>query len=136
MKIGRDVARIAQRLLDEGARDRQTVRPSSTRRKSPPMELRQPAREIKTDSTCAPDLRSGGYNGAADEAWSLMNRRRAELIFKKNRGRITDAECSELERLQALSRSRMEREFPGPTLIDEKLKRVEESLCGDGAEKV
>ncbi len=64
-----------------------------------------------------------------------MNRRRAELIFKKNRGHLNDAESSELERLQTLSRSRMQREFPGPTLIDERLKRIEERLRGDGVEK-
>ena len=63
-----------------------------------------------------------------------MNRRRAELIFKKNRGQLNDAECSELERLQAFSRSRMQREFPAPTLIDERLKRIEEHLRGDGVE--
>jgi hypothetical protein len=64
----------------------------------------------------------------AHRKWSLMNRRRAQLIIKKNRGRLNDSERSELESLQALSRARMQREFPGPTLIDEKLKKIEEDL--------
>jgi hypothetical protein len=29
----------------------------------------------------------------------------------------------------------MQREFPGPTLIDEKLKKIDKHLRGDGAEK-
>jgi hypothetical protein len=69
------------------------------------------------------------------EAWNLMNRRRAKLIFKKNRGPLSDAESSEFEHLQTLSRSRMQHEFPGPTLIDERLKTIEERLRGDGVEK-
>jgi DNA-binding transcriptional ArsR family regulator len=80
-------------------------------------------------------LLDDGSRNSADEAWSLMNRRRAELIFKKNRGHLNDAESSEFERLQTLSRSRMQREFPGPTLIDERLKKIEERLRGDGVEK-
>ena len=50
-----------------------------------------------------------------------MNRRRAKLVFKKNRGILNNADRAELERLQSLSRSRMQREFPAPVLIDEKL---------------
>jgi hypothetical protein len=60
-----------------------------------------------------------------------MNRRRAELIFKSNRGQLDNAEASELERLQTLSRSRMQREFPGPSLVDERLKEIEEKLQSD-----
>jgi hypothetical protein len=98
------------------------------------MQSPRPAREKSTDARGAPDLRSDVQDGADEEAWNLMNRRRAELIFKKNRGQLNDTERSELEELQAFSRSRMQREFPAPTLIDERLKRIEEHLRGDGVE--
>ncbi len=62
-----------------------------------------------------------------------MNLRRAELIFKKNRGHLNDVDRSELERLQTLSLSGMQRQFPGPDLNDQKLKRVEERLSGERA---
>ncbi len=64
-----------------------------------------------------------------------MNRRRAELVFKKNRGHLNDVDRSELEQLQALSLSRMQRQFPGPDLNDQRLKRVEGRLRSDRAKR-
>ena len=92
--------------------------------------------ENSTDSPGSPVFRTDGHSGAEEEPWSQMNRRRAELIFRKNRKNLDDAELSELEQLQTLSRSRMQHEFPGPALIDEKLERIDESLRGDGIAKV
>ena len=64
-----------------------------------------------------------------------INRRRAKLIFKKNRGQLSVAEISELESLQAASRSRMLRDYPVPTVIDAKLNRLEAKLRGSRTEK-
>jgi hypothetical protein len=99
------------------------------------VQLTGPGREESSDAAGASAIRSEGGDGAEEESWSRMNRRRAELIFKKNRRHLNDAERSELERLQALSRSRMQLAFPGPTLIDERLETIEEHLRSDGAEK-
>ncbi len=95
----------------------------------------RPPREKTTDSPSAPGLRSDGHAGAEEESWSLMNRRRAELIFENNRGPLSDDERSELEHLQTLSIARMQRDFPGPSLIDEQLQKIEEQLGVDEAEK-
>ncbi len=64
-----------------------------------------------------------------------MNRRRIDLIFKKNRGGLNDMERSELEHLQALSLAQMQREFPAPPLIGERLKKIEERLRSDRTTK-
>jgi hypothetical protein len=79
--------------------------------------------------------RKSSEDGVEEDPWSLLNQRRAELIFRKNRGELDDAERSELEQLQTISRSRMQREFHGPTPIDDKLKKLEESLRGDGVDE-
>jgi len=107
------LAEVVKSLVHEDVTERPAGRPRPTWASSPSLESARQADE---------------------ELWSRMNRRRAELIFRKNRGQLNDAECSEMEHLQALSRSRMQREFPGPTLIDEKLKRIEEYLRGVGVE--
>jgi DNA-binding transcriptional ArsR family regulator len=64
-----------------------------------------------------------------------INRRRAKLIFKENRGQLSVAEIAELESLQAASRSRMLRDYPAPTLIDAKVNRLEAKVRGGRTEK-
>jgi DNA-binding transcriptional ArsR family regulator len=71
----------------------------------------------------------------AETARSAENQRRARLIFKKNRAQLSVVEVAELERLQSASRARMQRNYPAPTLIDEKLKRLEAKLRGSHTEK-
>ena len=132
---GCTLAGVAQILLDEDAPERSAARPRPNPASSPFIRAPRPARKNSIGSPGSPALRSDGHDGAEEEPWGRMNRRRAELIFKKNRGDLQDAERSELEQLQTLSRSRMQREFPGPTLIDEKLKRIEEGLLADGVEE-
>ena len=46
--------------------------------------------------------------------WDRLTARRAELIYKKNREGLTDAECAEFEHLQQLSRAAVARAFPPP----------------------
>ena len=62
------------------------------------------------------------------EAWAAMNRRRGELIRKKNRGGLVPDEWSEYERLQRLSQVALEHAFPAPTLGDEEFARIEARL--------
>jgi V8-like Glu-specific endopeptidase len=59
------------------------------------------------------------------EAWAVMNRRRAELIRKKNRGGLSPEELPEYERLQRLSQATLEKAFPAPTAGEEDLERIE-----------
>ncbi len=47
-------------------------------------------------------------------AWGLMNRRRVELIRKKNRHGLTDAEQIEFDRLQRLTFEALDEAFPRP----------------------
>jgi hypothetical protein len=58
----------------------------------------------------------------------LMNRRRSELIRKKNRQGLTDDERAEFERLQVLCLSAIRERFPPPPIDEEGLKRLRESL--------
>jgi hypothetical protein len=62
------------------------------------------------------------------EEWGAMNRRRAELIRKKNREGLTPEENTEYQRLQQLSRAELERAFPAPSLDKEGLDRLEAQL--------
>ena len=71
----------------------------------------------------------GGIDG---ESRDSLNQRRAQLIFKKNRDGLDREEAIELERLQALSRSRMQRDFPGSPVLDESLKKIEDHLRRGG----
>jgi ArsR family transcriptional regulator, zinc-responsive transcriptional repressor len=132
---GRTLAEVVQRLLDEGTTERSSERPKTIRVRSASMNSPHVAPAKLNDQSKAPNSPSNVLDDDQEERWIHMNLRRAKLIFKKNRGNLSDLEGSELERLQAISRSRMQREFPGPTLIDEKLKRIEERLRGDGAKK-
>jgi hypothetical protein len=64
-------------------------------------------------------------------AWGKMNRRRAELIQKKNREPLSPDETAECERLQRLSREALERAYPRPSVDDEaRLDRLEARLRG------
>lgn len=132
---GRSLAGVVHSLFNEGATKRPLIHARPGRASGPSVPSPRSARKESIASPKAVELRTDSGEGSEEETWGRMNHRRAELIFKKNRGHLSDAESSELERLQTLSRSRMLRDFPPPTLIDEKLKRIEEHLRGDGAEK-
>ena len=56
------------------------------------------------------------------------NRRRAELIRKKNREGLSPDERAEYEKLQSLSQAALERAFPASTVGDEALARIEARL--------
>ncbi len=129
------LSEVVRSLLDEGSAERLAVRPSANRLRSLAADSRQLSREKSIDFPEAPDPGPEVRDGEDDERWSRMNRRRAELIFKKNRGLLSDVDHAELERLQALSRSRMHREYPAPTLIDGKLERIEARLRDVRAKK-
>ena len=62
------------------------------------------------------------------EEWSLMNRRRSELIHKKNRQGLTPDEQAEFERLQRLCLSAIRERFPPPAIDEDGLERLRESL--------
>jgi hypothetical protein len=61
------------------------------------------------------------------ERWGLMNRRRSELIRKKNRQGLTADERAEFERLQRLCLSAIREKFPPPVADEDGLKRLRES---------
>ena len=115
--------------------DRLAARSSPARVGPPSTDSPRPERDRSTVSAESPDPRSDSRDSHEEASWTRMNRRRAELVFKKNRGVLNDVDRAELERLQALSRSRMQREFPAPTLIDEKLERIEARLRDARAKK-
>jgi hypothetical protein len=60
--------------------------------------------------------------------WGLMNRRRSELIRKKNRGGLSAEEQQEFARLQRLCFSKLEELSPGPRVDEEGLRRLREGL--------
>ena len=62
------------------------------------------------------------------EEWGAMNRRRSELIHKKNRQGLTADERAEFERLQRLCFAAIDERFPPPIVDEEGLKRLRESL--------
>lgn len=62
------------------------------------------------------------------EEWGIMNRRRAELIRKKNRQALTPEELSEYESLQRQSQAALEQCFPAPPGNGERLDRLEARL--------
>lgn len=63
-----------------------------------------------------------------------MSHRRAELIAKKNRGHLNAAESTELANLQGISLAAMQREFPDPTVFDDRLKAIRKRLKVKGIE--
>lgn len=86
----------------------------------------------------AANATSNGVRGAATPpdfpapgtaAWGVMNRRRAELIQKKNREGLTMEELDEYQRLQRGSQIALEEAFPG-TAADEARQRLIYSLPG------
>ena len=58
------------------------------------------------------------------EEWGLMNRRRSELIRKKNRQGLTADERVEFERLQRLCFDAVEGTFSHPVVDEDDLKRL------------
>jgi hypothetical protein len=62
------------------------------------------------------------------EAWVVMNRRRGELIRKKNRDGLTDAEQVEYDQLQELSLEALEKAFPRPISLMDKLMQLRAKL--------
>src|SRR6185312_7593861 len=78
------LAGVVQILLGRVATERSAVRPRPARTSSPLVQSTRPGREESSDATGASAIRSEGRAGAEEESWSRMNRRRAELIFKKN----------------------------------------------------
>jgi hypothetical protein len=87
------------------------------------------------DLPIVPELRYDREDGSEEESLGRLNRRRAELIFKNNRNRLSEAEQSELEQLQKDSLSRLQRDFPVSSEIDDQLRKIEERLRGKRAEK-
>jgi GNAT superfamily N-acetyltransferase len=70
-------------------------------------------------------------DGAAEpgtEAWGLMNRRRAELIRKKNREGLSNEERAEYEALQRQVQRTLERKYPAPSTWGERIAQIEEQL--------
>jgi hypothetical protein len=62
------------------------------------------------------------------EEWGVMNRRRSELIRKKNRQGLTAEERAEFERLQRLCFAAIDERFPPPVVDEDGLKRLRQSL--------
>lgn len=61
----------------------------------------------------------GDFPASGTPEWGQMNRRRAELIRKKNRRGLSPDEQIEYERLQRLSHEALEAQFPRPSLKSE-----------------
>jgi hypothetical protein len=55
------------------------------------------------------------------EAWGEMNRRRMELIRRKNREGLSGEDQREYEGLQALSYAALQERFPAPPLDEQRL---------------
>jgi GNAT superfamily N-acetyltransferase len=68
------------------------------------------------------------FPAVGTERWGIMNRKRAELIRKKNRQGLTPEEQREYERLQRLSQAALEQAFPPPPAEEERLKQLEARL--------
>jgi hypothetical protein len=62
------------------------------------------------------------------EAWDVMNRRRGDLIQKKNRDGLTNAEQLEYDQLQELSLQAVEEAFPRPVSLMVRLAELRASL--------
>ena len=63
--------------------------------------------------------------------WAEMNRRRGELIHKKNRQGLSGDEQDEYDRLQRVFRLAQARAFPPPAGIDDEVARLEAKLGGE-----
>ena len=91
------------------------------------------AQEIGDRDISLPAARATPSNGthsagAETPASADTNRRRAELIRKKNREGLAPDELAEYEKLQSLSQAALERAFPASTVGDEALARLEARL--------
>lgn len=60
--------------------------------------------------------------------WAELTERRAELIHKKNRQGLTEAEREEFDRLQELSRATIAQAFPPPASLKVELATIEKRL--------
>ncbi len=85
-----------------------------------------PAPDRETLSTTTVIVDKGLVPGTRE--WGLMNRRRFELIRKKNREGLAVEERQEFERLQQLCFSILEESGPEPLVDEEGLRRLRESL--------
>lgn len=59
------------------------------------------------------------------DEWKAKNGRRGELIFKKNRGQLSESEKNEYDELDAFCLTKMQEAFPSP-VTDEQIKRLEQ----------
>jgi hypothetical protein len=66
------------------------------------------------------------------EEWERLNDRRGDLIFKKNREGLTDAEQVEFERLQKIVFAAIDKKYPRTPPPWEKLRALEARLKGSG----
>jgi hypothetical protein len=65
------------------------------------------------------------------EAWSQMNRRRTELIRKKNREGLSGEDQREYDGLQALSYAAIQERFPAPPLDEHRLSTLKSRRGGE-----
>jgi GNAT superfamily N-acetyltransferase len=78
-----------------------------------------------------------GFPEPGTAAWGQMNRRRGELIRKKNREGLSNEERAEYETLQRHVQATLERRHPAPSVWGEKIAQIEEwpkVEKGDGSE--
>jgi hypothetical protein len=72
--------------------------------------------------------RVNNFPGPGTAAWGVMNRRRAELIRKKNREGLSEEEWDEYCELQRMTHIALEDAFPRPEVNRDQLKKLEDSL--------
>lgn len=90
----------------------------------------QPGRPERSRDPDAPDTveGDGSFPALCTEEWGAMNRRRSELIRKKNRQKMTAEERDEFDRLQHLCFAAIDERFPRLVVDEDGLKRLRESL--------
>jgi DNA-binding transcriptional ArsR family regulator len=132
---GSGLAEVVHGLTGGHATQTTTARPAASRESSPRRGSPRAVGRQLVDLPIVPELRYDREDGSEEESLGRLNRRRAELIFKNNRNRLSEAEQSELEQLQKDSLSRLQRDFPVSSEIDDQLRKIEERLRGKRAEK-
>ena len=85
--------------------------------------------EIPHSDPGVPMRKDDDFPEPGTAAWAVMNRRRAELIWKKNEEGLSQDEWPEYRRLQRLSQIALQRAFPASTVGDEALARIEARLA-------
>ncbi len=90
------------------------------------MQAERLKRSGDLDAPATPEI-DDSFPAPGTEKWGLMNRRRSELIHKKNRQGLTAEEQAEFERLQRLCFAAIEEKFPPPVVDEDGLKRLRES---------